>query len=63
MSGERFTLDTNSPVYAFDSSAGAKRVIARDIIRKAADHNLGRGRIVNPFDGEVMAKPVADLLN
>lgn len=37
MSGERFTLDTNVLVYAFDSSAGAKRAIAREIIRRAPD--------------------------
>lgn len=37
MSGERFTLDTNVLVHAFDSGAGSKRGIAREIIRRSPD--------------------------
>jgi predicted nucleic acid-binding protein len=36
MSGETYTLDTNILVYALDSSAGPRHVIAKDIVTRAS---------------------------
>ena len=35
MKAERFTLDTNTPVYAVDCSAGLRQAVAREINRLA----------------------------
>ena len=39
MSGERFSLDTNILVYALDAAAGAKHLLAAQIVDRAVDRD------------------------
>lgn len=76
MSDKKVFIDSNILVYAYDTSAGKKRTIARDIIVGLWDSGLGvvstqvlqeffvlaTRKIPAPLDGKTAKEIVADLL-